>query len=276
MSTTTSVEVPAEPSVPPSPRRRPWERIPYRARAQAAVGLLLLAVWEVGIRLFAPAYAARPSTVIPVVPDVLGSAEFRTAFAGTMVPIIQGLVIGIVLAVLVGLAMGRVRWVEWALRGYTNALFTLPMVAVVPLITMWLGYTEASRLAIVVFASYFPMVLNVYDGARSVSGRYLEVAATYRAPRRHVWFGLVLPASIPYLLTGVRLASGRALVGAVVAEYIISIPGLGFYILLNARSFRHPEAFVAVLALAGVGIGIVVLARWATHRLAPWYEASSG
>ncbi|MFA9444253.1 ABC transporter permease [Egicoccus sp. AB-alg6-2] len=275
MSTATRASTTAGRTAPAAPPRPPWKRIPYRLRARVAVGLLLLALWEVGIRLLAPPYAARPSTVAPVVPEVLTSEQFLTAFAGTMVPIAQGLAIGIALAVLVGLAMGRIRWVEWALRGYTNALFALPMVAVVPLITMWLGYTEASRLAIVIFATYFPMVLSVYDGARAVSGRYLEVAATYRAPRRHVWFGLVLPASIPYLLTGFRLASGRALVGAVVAEYIISIPGLGFYILLNARSFRHPEAFVAVLALAGVGVGIVVAVRWATRRLAPWYAAES-
>jgi ABC-type nitrate/sulfonate/bicarbonate transport system permease component len=255
----------------PLERRR---RTAYRVVARLVIGVVLLVAWEVGVRLWAPAYVARPTAVVPVLPEVIANEDFRAAFLGTMWAMVQGLVIAVAAAVLVGLAMGQIRWLQWSLRGYTYALFSLPMVAVVPLITMWFGYSETARLVVIVFAAYFPMALNVFDGARSVSRHYLEVAATYRAPRRAVWFGVVLPASVPYLLAGFRLASGRALVGAVVAEYIIGgIDGLGFYILLNARSFRHNEAMVAVLALALVGVGLLALAKWGTRRLAPWYHA---
>ncbi len=260
-------------TVEPPATRGLWARIPYGLKAKVAVGLLLLLFWELGVRTFAAAYVARPSTVVPVIPDVLTSRQFIEAFVGTMIPFLQGLVVATVAAVLVGLAMGQIAWLGWALKGYTYALFALPMVAVVPLVTMWAGYSNTSRMAIIVFAAYFPMVLNVYDGARSVPQRYLEVAKTYRAPRRAVWFGVVVPASIPYLLAGFRLAAGRAIVAAVVAEYLISIPGLGFYILVNARTFRHNEAFVAVIALALVGILTLLLARWAAGALAPWYDA---
>jgi NitT/TauT family transport system permease protein len=81
---------------------------------------------------------------------------------------------------------------------------------------------------------------------------------------------------LPYVLAGFRLAAGRALIAAVVAEYLIGIEGLGFYVLLNARSFRHDEAFVAVIALALFGIATLFLVRWATRRLCPWYQQSSG
>lgn len=258
----------------PAPRTL-WSRVPYGLKAKLGVGAVLLVLWEVGIRFVAPPYVARPQGIVTALPEVLTSPGFIQAFLGTMVPVVQGLIIAISLAVVVGLAMGRVQWIGWALGGPTKALFALPMVAVVPLATMMLGYSEEARLAIVVFAAYFPMVINVYDGARAVPARYLEVAATYRASRPSV-FGVVLPASIPYLLAGFRLASGRALVGVVVAEFLISIDGLGFFILRNARSFNHDQAFVAVLVLALVGIAVMVLARWATRRLAPWYEAERG
>lgn len=259
----------------PSQPRRAWlARIPYGLRAKVAVGLLLLGAWEAILPFVAPPFVARPSGIIQALPQVLSSGEFWSAFGATMVPIVQGLLIATVFAVLIGLAMGQIRWVGWALKGHTYALFALPMVAVVPLMTLWAGYTGTARLAIVIFAAYFPMVLSVYDGTQAVSERYIEVARTYRAPRRAVWFGVVLPSSVPYLLAGFRLASGRALVAAVVAEFLISIDGLGFFILFNARSFRHPEAFVGVLALALVGIGLLVLARWATKRFAPWYDPS--
>jgi ABC-type nitrate/sulfonate/bicarbonate transport system permease component len=149
------------------------------------------------------------------------------------------------------------------------------MVAIVPLMTMWLGYSESTRLAIIIFAAFFPMAMNVYDGARAVQRGYMEVAHSFRAPRRSVWFGVVLPASLPYLLAGFRLASGRALVGAVVAEMLVALDGLGRFIQVRARSFRHDEAFVGVIALMIFGVALLWLARWATRRFFPWYQQES-
>ena len=87
---------------------------------------------------------------------------------------------------------------------------------------------------------------------------YLEVAASFRS-RLRVLTEVVLPASTPYLLAGFRLAAGRALIGAVVAEFFLAIPGLGYFILFNSRTFHQNEAFVAVLLLAGFGVGCDVL-----------------
>ena len=152
----------------------------YSFTVKLAALLVILALWEVVVRVAAPPFIARPTGVITVLPSVVTSSEFLESVAGTAVPIIQGLAISIVLAILVGLAMGRVRWMEWALQMYVYALFALPMVALVPLMTMWLGYSEGTRLAIIIFAAFFPMALNVYDGARSVQKGYLEVAESFR------------------------------------------------------------------------------------------------
>ena len=83
---------------------------------------------------------------------------------------------------------------------------------------------------------------------------------------------IVLPASMPYLLAGFRLAAGRALIGAVVAEFFLSIGGLGYYILYNSRSYHHNEAFVGVLLLAAFGVGFELLVNWSTRRFMPWYR----
>jgi ABC-type nitrate/sulfonate/bicarbonate transport system permease component len=85
-------------------------------------------------------------------------------------------------------------------------------------------------------------------------------------------FEVILPASTPYLLAGLRLAAGRALIGAVVAEFFTTIPGLGFYILFQARTFHHNEAFVGVLVLAGAGVLFETLLRSATSYFLPWYR----
>jgi ABC-type nitrate/sulfonate/bicarbonate transport system permease component len=123
---------------------------------------------------------------------------------------------------------------------------------------------------VVVFAAFFSVVVNACDGARSVPLEYLEVAQSFRARPLSTLIDVVFPASLPYLLAGVRLAAGRALVGAVVAEFVISIPGLGYYLLYNSRTFKHNEAFVAVIVLVAAGVGFEVLVKWLTRRYLPW------
>jgi NitT/TauT family transport system permease protein len=161
---------------------------------------------------------------------------------------------------------------ERAIRHYVNGFYAVPMIVVLPLFSLWFGYSSAARMATIIFAAIFSIIINVADGARSVPREYLEVARSFRGSRLHSLIEIVLPSSMPYLLAGFRLAAGRALIGAVVAEFFLSVGGLGFYILYNSRSYRHSEAFVGVLLLAGFGIGFELLVNWATRRFMPWYR----
>jgi len=105
-----------------------------------------------------------------------------------------------------------------------------------------------------------------------VPREYLEVAASFRSSKLRMYIEIVLPAATPYFLAGLRLAAGRALIGAVVAEFFAAIGGLGHFILYNSRTFHHAEAFVGVLLLAGFGVGFEVLVNWSTKRFLPWYR----
>ncbi|HXP73087.1 MAG TPA: ABC transporter permease [Stellaceae bacterium] len=235
-------------------------------------GAALLALWEIGVRTWAPAYVARPSGVVAVLPEVIESRAFLSAAGATLGSVIEGLAIALVLGIAVGIAMGRSFVVDRLIRYYVFALFAMPMVAILPLITLWFGYTDAARLATTVFAAFFSIVLNAADGARAVPLEYLEVGRSFRAKRSHVLVDIVLPASMPYLLAGIRLAAARALIGAVVAEFFISVNGLGFFILFNSRSFRHNQAIVAVLLLAGCGVGFEALVNGVTRHYFLWYR----
>jgi ABC-type nitrate/sulfonate/bicarbonate transport system permease component len=146
------------------------------------------------------------------------------------------------------------------------------MVIVLPLVSLWFGYTSGARLATIVFAAIFSIIINTADGARSVPREYLEVARSFRAHRLRMLIDIVMPASLPYFLAGLRLAAGRALIGAVVAEFFTAIGGLGYFILYNSRIFKHDEAFVGVLLLAAFGVGFEVLVGWGTARFLPWYR----
>jgi ABC-type nitrate/sulfonate/bicarbonate transport system permease component len=123
-----------------------------------------------------------------------------------------------------------------------------------------------------VFAAIFAIIINVSDGARAVPPEYIEVSRSFRGSGWSRLFDVVLPASVPYLLAGMKLAAGRALIGAVVAEFYAAIPGLGYYILYNSRTFKHSEAFVAVALLAVVGVVFEFLLSNGTRKLLPWYR----
>lgn len=245
-----------------------------RFAIRIGTGIVLLALWEGFVTWFAPSYVARPSGVVRVLPSVLSSAEFRSDTKVTVIAVFEGLGIGVVLGVIVGLAMGRLRDLDSLLRFYVSSFFAMPLIALVPVMTLWFGYTGTVRLVIVSFGAFLPVCLNVYDGTRKLPAQYVEVAQAYHARWWNVWFGIALPASVPYLLAGLRLAAGRALVAAVIAEYVVSLKGLGYFILYDSRTFHQNEAAVAVLALALLGVTINSAVGLATRRLLPWYRPS--
>ena len=252
-------------------RRRPLA-IDSPVVLKAIAGVLLLALWEGVVRAWAPAYVARPTGIARVFAAVITDPQFVAAAGATLGAVALGLTISLVAGTAVGFAMGRIAPVEWSLRYYVNSLFATPMVAILPLLALWFGYNGDTRLAVVIFASFFSIAINAADGARSVPAEFLEVARSFRARPLGMLFEVIVPASLPYLIAGLRLGAGRALVGAVVAEYFVSIPGLGYYILYNSRTFRHDEAFVGVLVLVTTGVGFEAITRWLTRRFLPWHR----
>jgi ABC-type nitrate/sulfonate/bicarbonate transport system permease component len=235
-------------------------------------GLAILLVWEFVVRGYAPAYVAKPTTVVMAIPRVITDPAFLTAAAASLSAVAEGLVIALIFGTIIGLLMGRNLMFERAIRHYVNGFYALPMIVVLPLFSLWFGYSGATRIATIVFAAIFSIIINVADGARSVPREFLEVANSFRSTRLRMLGEIVLPASMPYLLAGFRLAAGRALIGSTVSEFFLSIGGLGYYILYNSRSYHHNEAFVGVLLLAGFGVGFELLVNWCTRHFMPWYR----
>jgi ABC-type nitrate/sulfonate/bicarbonate transport system permease component len=239
---------------------------------RAIVGVAILLLWEFVVRALAPAYVAKPSTVVMAIPRVITDPAFLTATGQTLVAVAEGLAVALVVGTVIGLLMGRSPTLERAIRHYVNGFYAVPMVVVLPLFSLWFGYSSATRIATIIFAALFSIIINVADGARAVPREYLEVARSFRSDRMSVLLGIVLPSATPYLLAGFRLAAGRALIGAVIAEFFLSVGGVGYYILYNSRIYKHSEAFVGVLLLAAFGVGFELLVQWVTRRFMPWYR----
>lgn len=247
-------------------------RLPESLLPRLIAGVSILLIWEFVVRALAPAYVAKPSTVVMAIPRVIVDPAFLTATGATLSAVAEGLAVAVVFGTIIGMLMGRSAVLERGIRHYVNGFYAVPMIVVLPLFSLWFGYSGSTRIATIIFAAIFSIIINVADGARAVPREYLEVARSFRSGKLSVLTGIVLPSSMPYLLAGFRLAAGRALIGAVVAEFFLSVGGLGYYILYNSRIYKHSEAFVGVLLLAAFGVGFEFLVQWMTRRFMPWYR----
>lgn len=262
----------ATPMIPRRPRFGPLRRRALRIKLVALLVIALL--WEGVVAIYGQPFMATPTGVVAAVPEVLLRDELLWGAAWeTLRLVVLGLLLALVLGGAFGLAMGRVRWIESAFSPYLNGFYATPMIAVLPVLTLWLGFGVSATFALILFAALPPMAVAAWDGTGKLPVRYLEVARTYRARRRDIWLGIALPASLPNLIAGFRLASGRALSAAVIAEFLIGTGnGLGIHVMRLAGTFRHDQAVVAVLVLALFGLMLTVGLERLIARFLPWYR----
>ena len=176
---------------------------------RVVAGIVILGLWELGTRAFAAPFVARPLNIIAAVPKVFADPAYWAASLSTLSAVLLGLAIALVLGTLIGLVLGRIRGADRMLSFWVSSFYAMPMIAALPLLTVWFGFDEGARLATIVFAALFSVVINVADGARSTPAEYLEVGRSYRAKARHIWFDITLLSAVPYLIAG-RPARRRA------------------------------------------------------------------
>jgi ABC-type proline/glycine betaine transport system permease subunit len=148
-----------------------------------------------------------------------------------------GLRLAIVVGIPIGLVTGRFRAVEAAIGIYITAGYAMPLVALVPLLVLWLGLGFAVKVAVVFLMSVFPICINTWHGVTAVPKTLIEVGKSFVAPNTVILRRIILPATLPYIMAGIRLAVGRAVVAMVIAEFFTSISGLGAIIITSANNF---------------------------------------
>jgi NitT/TauT family transport system permease protein len=247
-------------------------RLLSSASLKVGAGVVLLVIWQFGVTLFAPSYIATPLDTIQRIPAVFADPQFGSDVGTTLLAVVEGLLIAVVVGTVLGLVMGRLPDLNRILGMYVGTFYAMPLIAVVPLLTVWFGYTPTARLAMVVLEAVLPIIYNVAEGARLVPTTFIDVTRIHHAAWWRVWGGVVLPNALPYVLAGLDLAIGRALIGAVVAEFVTAIPGLGYYLLFNVRSFHENEAMVALLVLVAFALVLRALINLAISRGFRWYR----
>jgi NitT/TauT family transport system permease protein len=248
-------------------RREPWSGWPA-----LIVLVVISAVLEVASRaglvsglLFPP-----PSRVVATLAKSLANGEITAHLMATLGRMIPGLVIGAIPGLTLGLLMGRSRRLRRVVDPFIAASHPVPKIALLPLFMLLLGIGEASKIAIVALAAFFPCLINAMAGARSISPLYLEVARSYGAGPFQTFTRVLLPGSLPVALSGLRLAANVAIVVTIAIELVASDRGLGSLVWLSWEILRVDLLYATILVTAGLGIGLNSLLAWASRRVAPW------
>lgn len=246
-------------------------RNPTVIKAGSVLGFLL--VWELYGRGVDPILLSYPTAILRAFPALVASGELVTHTAQSLRSFGAGFLLAVAVGVPVGLLMGRYRLVEYALDWHVHALYATPRVAMIPLLVLWFGLGLLAKIAIVFLSAVFPIILAAYSGAKNVSGQLEETARAYGAGRLQIFVKVFLPATVPYVIAGLRLGVGRAIIGMTLAELFTVVSGLGYLLVSYANSFATDKLFVPIVVLAGLGVALTELLAWIQRHLAPWKES---
>lgn len=187
---------------------------------------------------------------------------------------------GFVLAIVIGVPLGFIMALSTTVRDYVNpwmsTLYTTPRIAFAPVLLLWFGIGGGAKVAIVFLGCFFPVLINSYYGMRVVNREYVELARSFRLTSRALFMKILLPASVPFILAGIRLSIGRGLTGVAIAEWFGATEGLGFLVFFAGQTLNIPTLFVGVASFAVLGmLGFEIVRRVETYAT-PWRKQSQG
>ena len=209
-------------------------------------------------------------------PSAVAGAGFRLYFvtgeiwphlATSGLELLVGLFAAAALAIPAGLIAGRYRLVSAAIEPFVSAFNATPQVAFLPLLVLWIGTGFATRALIIFLLAALPIMINAHAAVRTVDQRLLTVARSFGASPAWTFCSIILPAAVPFLLAGLRLAIGRGMIGIVVGELYGAARGVGFMMNRAGSLFQTDRVFVGVLTIVAAGLALTELVRWLERRV---------
>ena len=241
--------------------------------------LVGLAAWEIAVRVGQVPVYILPGPLVILQTLVRDWAMLQPSLIVTVLITLGALTAATVLGVAIAVLFAQSKWVELSLFPYAVILQVTPIVAIAPLIIIWVKDTATALLICAWLVSFFPIVSNTTLGLNSTDHNLLNLLQLYGASRRQVFWYLRLPSALPFFLGGLRISGGLALIGAVVAEFVAGSggiqSGLAYRILESGYQLQIPRMFAALFMITGTGILIFVILTLVTHlALRRWHESA--
>ena len=187
----------------------------------------VISVWEFVGRRSSPLFLSPPTAVVKAGAAMIVTGELLGALASSLQTVVIGFFTAAAVGIVLGLLIGRYRAVDAATDWLINALYATPLVALIPLVILWLGLGDLAKLFVVTILSVFPVLINTAAGVRNVPRALIDVSTAFAANERQVFVKIILPSAVPYMMTGLRLGIGRAIIGMVVADFLPRSRALG-------------------------------------------------
>lgn len=246
--------------------------------AGAAIPVAVIVLWQLGgsAGWISPEFLPAPWSILSAFAGLAASGELLYHLSVSIGRAGLGYVIGGVLGLLLGVLTGLFRKAEYLLDPSVQVLRLVPHLAIAPLIILWFGFGEVSKVAIILSGAFFPLYINTFMGIRSVDNKLFEVARVLGFGPLQKLHRLILPAALPGILLGLRLSMAVAWIGLVVAELIGSSSGVGFLINEAKQNSNTEVIFVGIIIFAIVGKLIDSLFRVIERKLLHWRDSYQG
>lgn len=251
-----------------------WERR-RTPLTRTAAALAFLGIWEWSVRAgwVDPLFLSSPSAVALRLYQVFADGTIWPHLLASGTTAFWGFVLSCVIGVPIGVLMGRSVLVRDTLEPFIMAQASVPTVALLPLFIIWLGIGTSARIALVFVGAVFGIVVSTEAGVSNIDRRLIETARSFTATEWEILWKIVMPAALPYIIAGMRLAIARVLIMVVVAELYASTAGIGYLIFQAGASYDTSMIFVGVVILAAAGVLMNAALRALERRVAPWTGA---
>jgi len=241
-----------------------------RLNANVLSILSLAILWEVAGRTLDSVLIPPLSQISAAWWRLLVSGKLLSNLTMSLATLIAGFFLAVLFGVVIGLLMGRFRAVEHFLDLYVNALMSAPTTAFVPVLILWFGLGVESRIAVVFLFAVFVIIINTMTGVKQVDSVFVEMARSFGAKEKEIFFKIILPAAMPAIMAGVRLGMGRAVKGMVTAEMLLTLTGIGAMIMQYGSAFATDSLFAVILTILIIAMITMKLVQWLDQRLTGW------
>jgi len=231
-----------------------------------------IAIWEIAGRSTSAAFMVPFSETVSQLWQLARTGEFIRQLLDSAELFLTGFVLALAVGAPLGLLFARVRVLRVGLEPYIMILYATPMVALIPFILSLMGFGFAPKVLVVFLFAVFPVLYNTIEGARSLKPELIEVAKSYRSSEWSLWREVMLPYTMPYIMTGVRQSIGRALVGMIAAEFFLSSTGLGQLIMSASQNFDTAGVFASIFVIGLIGVGLMRVGLAIEQRFAHWRQ----
>ncbi len=247
-----------------------------RSREQLLLGalgvLIVLGVWQLIAmsRLINPLIFAGPIDTLAAFVALFATGEIFPHLVASVRLLVSGLLVAVISGTIVGFAAGWFPTLRGLLLPHITLLYSTPSIALMPLLIVFLGLGFASQFAVVVLLAFFPAYYAAVDAVRTTDPHLLKVARSFTASDPRLFRTVILPGSVPLLISGLRIALGKAIVAVIVVELYASAEGLGFFLNFSGLRFKTANVFAIILLLACVGLLASALFRTLESRFDKW------